>query len=200
MSDISDRYRRLAGGFTARVNAVPMDRWSSPSPCEGWTAAEVVAHVAEAATLFLELVDRQPPPGPSASEDPVGAWEASRDAIQAGLDDPEIAGLDYEGELGRATFEMAIDRFASPDLVIHTWDLSRAVGLDGRHAAKVGSLRAQDRSASGRRRADTAPRLPRSSRVSGPVAVVQPAFPGAAGVDRKATMRPWWPAMAKLPT
>jgi len=132
MTEISDRYRRLAVGFTARVTAVPSDRWSSPSPCEGWTAAEVVAHVAEAAGLFLALVDRQPPPGPSATDDPLGAWEASRDAIQAGLDDPDVAGLEYEGELGRATFEMAIGRFASPDLLVHTWDLSRAAGLDER--------------------------------------------------------------------
>ncbi len=132
MTVISDRYRRLAAGFTERVMAVPADRWSSPSPCEEWTAADVVAHVAEAAGLFLGMVDRQAPPGPPASDDPLGAWEVSRDAIQAGLDDPAIARLDYEGELGRATFEMAIDRFASTDLVIHTWDLSRAAGLDER--------------------------------------------------------------------
>lgn len=132
MSEISDRYRRRAAGFTERVKAVPADRWSSPSPCEDWTVTDLVAHVAEAAGLFLELVDRQAPPGPSASDDPVGAWEASRDAIQAGLDDPTVAGLEYEGELGPATFEMAIDRFGSPDLVIHTWDLSRAAGLDER--------------------------------------------------------------------
>jgi len=130
MSEISDRYRRLAAGFTERVTAVPPDRWSSPTPCEAWTATELVAHVAEAAGLFLGLVDRQAPAAPSAGDDPVGAWEASRDAIQAGLEDPAIAGLEYEGELGQATFEMAIDRFATPDLVIHTWDLSRAVGLD----------------------------------------------------------------------
>ncbi len=132
MTEISDRYRRLAAGFTERVTAVPADRWSSPSPCEEWTATDVVAHVAEAAGLFLGMVDRQAPPGPSASEDPIGAWETSRDAIQAGLDDPAVALLDYEGELGRATFEMAIDRFGSTDLVIHTWDLSRAAGLDER--------------------------------------------------------------------
>ncbi len=131
-SEIAERYRRLATAFTARVEAVPDDRWSSPSPCEGWTAAELVAHVAEAAELFLDLVDRRPPPAPSATDDPVGAWAASRDAILAGLEDPDVADLEYEGELGRATFAMAIDRFASPDLVVHTWDLARAAGLDER--------------------------------------------------------------------
>ncbi|MGI8778449.1 MAG: TIGR03086 family metal-binding protein [Acidimicrobiales bacterium] len=132
MTEIADRYRRLAAGFTERVKAVPADRWSSATPCEGWTATDLVAHVALAAELFLGLVDREAPPGPSATDDPVGAWEASRDAIQAGLDDPSIAGLEYEGELGQATFEMAIDRFGSADLVLHMWDLARATGLDER--------------------------------------------------------------------
>ncbi|MGI9080458.1 MAG: TIGR03086 family metal-binding protein [Acidimicrobiales bacterium] len=130
MTEISDRYRRLAAGFTARVEAVPPARWSAVTPCVAWTATDLVAHVAEAAGLFLELVDREAPPGPPASEDPLGAWEISRDTIQDALDDPSIAGLEYEGELGQATFEMAIDRFASADLVVHTWDLARATGLD----------------------------------------------------------------------
>lgn len=132
MTEISDRYRRLSAAFTERVMAVPADGWSSPSPCEGWTAAEVVSHVAEAAGLFLELVEREAPPGPPASDDPVGAWEASRQAIQDSLDDPAVAGLEFEGQFGQATFEMAIDRFASPDVMIHTWDLARAAGLDER--------------------------------------------------------------------
>lgn len=127
---VADRYRRRADAFTARVEAVPDDRWSSSTPCEGWTAAQLVGHVAEAAGLFLDLVDRQAPPGPSADDDPVGAWKASRDTIQASLDDPEVARLEFQGDLGRATFEEAIDRFASADLVVHTWDLARAVGLD----------------------------------------------------------------------
>ncbi|HEX3394753.1 MAG TPA: TIGR03086 family metal-binding protein [Acidimicrobiales bacterium] len=130
MSEISDRYRRLAAAFTARVEAVPPDRWSAVTPCEAWTATDLVAHVAEAAGLFLELVDREAPQGPPAYEDPLGAWQVSRDAIQTALDDPSIAGLEYEGELGPATFEMAIDRFACADLVVHTWDLARATGLD----------------------------------------------------------------------
>ncbi len=30
--------------FDSRVQATPTDRWSSPSPCEGWVARDVVAH------------------------------------------------------------------------------------------------------------------------------------------------------------
>ena len=45
MSEISERFRDLAAKFTRRVDAVPDDRWSSPSPCEGWTTRDVVGHM-----------------------------------------------------------------------------------------------------------------------------------------------------------
>ena len=32
--------------------------------------------------------------------------------------------------MGKQTFEQAMDRFGSPDVVIHQWDLARATGLD----------------------------------------------------------------------
>lgn len=132
MTDIADRFRRVAAGFTARVEAVPDDRWSSPSPCEGWTARDVVGHVAEGAGIFLGLVDRKPPEGPSAEDDPIGCWTVARDAVQNGLDDPAVAGLEYEGDLGKKTFAEAVDRFYANDVMLHTWDLARAAGLDER--------------------------------------------------------------------
>ncbi len=32
MSDIAERYRRLAGAFEERIAAVPAERWEDPSP------------------------------------------------------------------------------------------------------------------------------------------------------------------------
>src|SRR4051812_12813653 len=45
MSESSDKYRRAITRFSDVVDSVPSDKWSSPSPCEGWTAAHVVGHV-----------------------------------------------------------------------------------------------------------------------------------------------------------
>lgn len=132
MSAVADRYRRLAAGFTDRVTAVPYDRWSSPSPCEGWTARDVVRHIIEGGAIFLGLIDRELPPGPSVDEAPITAWTTARDAVQAALDDPSVATTGYESELGRMTFEQAIDRFFNLDVLVHTWDLARAAGLDER--------------------------------------------------------------------
>ncbi len=132
MTEISERYSRLASAFEAKIAATPPERWDSPSPCEGWTALDVVRHVVDAHGMFLGLVGRQPAAVPSVEEDPLGAFRAVRDIVRADLEDSERATEAYDGYFGRTTFEEAIDRFLCGDLLIHGWDLARAVGLDER--------------------------------------------------------------------
>src|SRR4029450_3742402 len=43
----ADRYRRVAGQFTARARQVPEGRWDDPAPCEGWVARDVVRHLVD---------------------------------------------------------------------------------------------------------------------------------------------------------
>jgi hypothetical protein len=57
MSKIADRYRLLSGGFLARIQAAPADRWDAASPCEGWTARD-----ADPQTAFLHFAGRRPCP------------------------------------------------------------------------------------------------------------------------------------------
>ena len=46
--------RRHADRFTAVVEAAGDTQWSSPSPCEGWTAADVLDHVVDTQRDFLD--------------------------------------------------------------------------------------------------------------------------------------------------
>lgn len=80
--------------------------------------------------MFEQLVGRSLRPGPSVDHDPHGAFLAATDQVQAHLDDPRSARVEYDGYFGRTTFEASVDRFLSMDLVVHAWDLSRAAGLD----------------------------------------------------------------------
>jgi uncharacterized protein (TIGR03086 family) len=132
MSEVSERYRRLAGAMTEKIEQVPSDRWSSQSPCEKWTARDLVGHLVDVHGMFMGLVGRELQPGPDAGSDPLGAWTSARDQLQADLDDPERAGTEFDGLAGRSTFAEAVDRFVCFDLNIHGWDLARATGLDER--------------------------------------------------------------------
>ena len=131
VSEISDRYRRVAGRFTQRVEAVPDGAWDNPAPCEGWVARDVVGHLVEwLPAFFFERWGIDASPIPPVDADPVGEWHVVDGAIQAGLDDPEIAGRRRDTPMGPATFEETVDTICTGDVLVHTWDLARATGLD----------------------------------------------------------------------
>jgi uncharacterized protein (TIGR03086 family) len=111
------------------VGLVPDDRWASPSPCEDWTARDVVRHVVQTPGIFFGMIGAEYPEPPSVDDDPVGAVTFARDVMQRALDDPETATTEFDGFFGRTTFEQAVDRFVNFDLVVHRWDLAHATGL-----------------------------------------------------------------------
>ncbi len=131
MTEISERYNRLADEFAAKIAAVPADRWTEQSPCPEWTALDVVRHVITTQGMFQGLVGRSMPDDmPSVDADPLVAWNAARAVTQADLDDPARATEEFDGGMGRMSFENAVDRFLCFDLVVHGWDLAHATGLD----------------------------------------------------------------------
>jgi len=134
MTAFADRYRRLAEGFTARVAAVPSDdaRWGNQSPCDDWKALDVVEHMVGTHQMFFGFIDHAVPPGPPVADDPLAAWAHSRDAMQAALDDPAVAAQEFDGMFGRRPWQEAVDQFISGDVLVHTWDLATALGVDAR--------------------------------------------------------------------
>lgn len=130
MTEIADRNRKLSDAFEAKVAAVPPARWSSPSPCEGWDARDVVRHVVDVHGMMLKPTGRDLTTVPSVDDDPLGAFRAARGDVEAVLDDPAVAGTEYDGVFGRTRVESTIDTFLGFDLVVHGWDLARAAGLD----------------------------------------------------------------------
>ena len=133
MSESADRYRRIADGFTARVEAVPEDAWDRPAPCEGWVARDVVGHLVEwVPGYFQAFAGIDLGAMPSVDTDPAGAWAALDLALRTQLDDPVIATQEFDSPPGRMTVEAAIDALCAGDLLVHTWDVARATGLDER--------------------------------------------------------------------
>ena len=123
-------------GFEARLGLFTDDGWARPTPCEGWTVADLVKHLIGGGIMSELLLDG-----------------ASKEEAMAAL-----FNLDLDGDL-RAAFTDARDRqaavFARPaasatlchhpmrdmpasefiwlrvrDTMVHTWDLARAIGAD----------------------------------------------------------------------
>ena len=126
-----ERFRRVAARFTDVVESVPAAGWSNPAPCEGWTARDVVRHLVEWVPSFFSRAEIDLPVSVSVDDDPAKAWAQLRDALQATLDDPESAASEIDIEpVGRHTVAAAIEQFVTADIVVHTWDLAKATGLD----------------------------------------------------------------------
>lgn len=130
MTETAARYATVAKDFTTRVEQVPPDAWDRPSPCEGWVARDVVRHMVQTSQFFLGRTAAPALEAPSVDEDPAGAWAAARDAVLAALNDPEIATAEYDTPMGKSTFEQTVGMFGVGDVLVHTWDLARATGLD----------------------------------------------------------------------
>jgi uncharacterized protein (TIGR03086 family) len=132
MNEIAERYRNVADGMTKTVRAVPPDAWDNAAPCEGWVARDIVRHMVEWIPGFLRSgSDVDLPEGPSVDDDPVAAWQILTDGIQRVLEDPQSAHSQFEHpRAGRHSVEDAIATFFLGDVLIHTWDLARATGVD----------------------------------------------------------------------
>ena len=126
----AERHRAVAGHFSEVVRGT--SDWDAPSPVREWVARDVVRHLVEWLPGFLASgSDVRLPAGPSPDEDPVAAWQHHADAVQAVLDDPGTAGQTFTNRhTGEHPLDLAIDRFYTSDVFMHTWDLARASGQE----------------------------------------------------------------------
>jgi len=135
MSDNSDKYRRAVAGLSAVVDAVPADKWSSPTPCAGWTAQHVVGHLIGGTQMITVVesgdhLDRNDPIA-LAGDDPAGNYAKARDLALHALTEENLAKT-VNGPMGAMPLDQVIGMFLTSDVLIHTWDLAKAAGIDVR--------------------------------------------------------------------
>ena len=126
--EIIDRYTTLVNAFDARVQAASADSWSNPAPCENWTATDVVAHIVTGMNGLAAGLTGGEPAAVDAS-DPVAAWNAARDVTLAAISSADLS-TNVNGPFGPMPAAQVIGRFMYTDMLVHTWDLARAVGGD----------------------------------------------------------------------
>jgi uncharacterized protein (TIGR03086 family) len=142
MEDVQAYHARAVEAFGARVREVG-DRWDAPTPCSDWDVRALVNHLVnenvwtppmfEGRTI-AEVGDAFD--GDLLGADPVGAWEASAA--------PAVTAVSGEGAMGR-TVHLSFGDFDGRfyawqlffDFLIHSWDLSRAIGAEERMDADL---------------------------------------------------------------
>jgi uncharacterized protein (TIGR03086 family) len=121
VGEVAAQYRRRADAFERLVAATPPDRWGAPSPCDGWTASDVVAHVVDfSAQVMRERVGVEDAPRFADAGAPLEAFRATRAAVERVLDDPATPPEMAEYLRWSLSF----------DLPQHGWDLAMATGQD----------------------------------------------------------------------
>jgi uncharacterized protein (TIGR03086 family) len=125
-------HRETTDPFTRLVVAADPARWDGPSPVAEWRARDVVEHLVTWLPAFLESgAGVRLPSGPPVAEDPVAAWTTHCEGVQALLDDPATHDrLLRNPHVGDLPLDVAIDRFYTADVFLHTWDLARATGQE----------------------------------------------------------------------
>ena len=130
MDDVADRYARIAEAFTLRVTGCPPGSWSRPSPCPGWTARDVVAHVVEVHRRIVGAATGTEPQPVTADDDVSAAWAATTSGLMSVLANPEQSTATIPSPFGPMPAEQLVGRIVCTDTLVHTWDLARATGQD----------------------------------------------------------------------
>ena len=119
-------WRKDAGPFSALVSRT--SDWGAQTPCEGWTARDLVEHVVSTERDFLEQHGLAGAAADTA--DPGKLWLEHERRVAELLADPAVADREFAGYFGPSTIGETLAGFYGGDLIVHRWDLAASQGLD----------------------------------------------------------------------
>ncbi len=123
MEDVVRRWSETAALFSDRLKDVGAHHWDLRTPCSEWNVRQLVEHAVGTQARFASLL--------GIGIEQAGAdWAVVRSAMATRLTEPDAlaATVDVPG-LGPLSAEQIVEICAN-DLLIHTWDLARAIGAD----------------------------------------------------------------------
>ena len=119
-------WHKNAEPFSALVSRTT--DWDAHTPCEGWTARDLVEHVVTTERDFLEQHGLAGPAADTA--DPGKQWLEHERRVAELLADPAVADREFAGYFGPSTIGETLAGFYGGDLIVHRWDLATSQGLD----------------------------------------------------------------------
>lgn len=120
MSGIADIWKETAARFSQLLDQVRDEQWNAPTNCEGWTVRDLVDHAVGWQGRGGGMI--------GADTDGETAWPTTKAAVGEALADP--ANLEGTAEEMGGMPKQQVAGFLIGDLVIHSWDLARAIGVD----------------------------------------------------------------------
>jgi uncharacterized protein (TIGR03086 family) len=110
-------------------------KWDRPSPCEGWDARDVLEHVIGFHDVLLLRPLGLKPQRPR--DDPGRRWSLTLDQLAQALRRDGLFEQVIEVPAVGSNSSSRLDAMTlvprlSQDVLVHTWDLARAVGADDR--------------------------------------------------------------------
>lgn len=133
---ITDPLRRADEMFSARLASIGPSDWDRPTPCADWSVRQVVGHVVTGsamATGILRGATRNQAIAilgvDELGNDPEAAYRRVLDEQVAAFAAVDSFDMVCEHPAGDMSARQLLD-FRVADLVLHTWDIAVAVGLD----------------------------------------------------------------------
>jgi uncharacterized protein (TIGR03086 family) len=128
MRTLIAEYQTHADRFGAVIESADGVDWSAPSPCDGWSAIDVLDHVVDTQRDFLQRQGVDLGPRPTGA--PEAVWSAHRKVVDEVVTDDDFVTTEYDGYFGRTSVEDTLSNFFGFDLLVHRWDLGTALGQD----------------------------------------------------------------------
>ncbi|MFE6160274.1 TIGR03086 family metal-binding protein [Streptomyces sp. NPDC056486] len=123
--------------FTDRVHAVGADQWDAATPCTDWSVHDLVNHLTTEQLWVPSLVRDGATmesvgdafDGDMLGPDPVASWDTAAAASREAFREPGAVDRTVHLSFGDTAAEFYCGQMIT-DLVVHAWDLSRAIGAD----------------------------------------------------------------------
>lgn len=132
MSENLRDFTKAIYGMDAVVRRIPEGSWDQDSPCEGWSARDVLGHQVGVLNGVAHMAggnDMILPSTPDDLSDPVGLWSETVENVLAALD--QKGALQHHGKYWFGP--MSIDDLIGVvkwDPLTHAWDLGQATGVE----------------------------------------------------------------------
>jgi uncharacterized protein (TIGR03086 family) len=135
-SDLQELYRRACERYGEHVHAIRDDQWTSPTPCAEWNVKALVGHLITEVAWVPPLVGGRTVAevgdelsGDLTGDEPVTSWDRYAPASIAAVIEPGA----MERTVRLTKRQLPASEYTTEvfvDLLIHGWDLARAIGAD----------------------------------------------------------------------